>query len=170
VRTSHASHRNDNNRGGRFSVPNLDLCRRRWHPAKAPGVLRIASSVLHILPQTKAAPHPLRRSTQSEGERQRRNVSARNVSGPDLNSTSNSLLQFFSTGNGLQKLNRKVRTQNRRTHGIQQARINSRNQTTIATPWKHRQLIVLGAESVQFSNCHETTHWHGRADFGTSKT
>jgi hypothetical protein len=35
---------------------NLDLCRRRWHPAKTPGVLRIASAVLHILPQTAVAP------------------------------------------------------------------------------------------------------------------
>jgi hypothetical protein len=29
-----------------------DFCRRRWHPAKTTGVLRIASSVLHILSQT----------------------------------------------------------------------------------------------------------------------
>jgi len=35
---------------------NLDLCCRRWHPAKTPGVLRIASSVLHILSQTTVAP------------------------------------------------------------------------------------------------------------------
>jgi hypothetical protein len=41
----------------RFWVPNLDLRCRRWHPAKTPGVLRIASSVLHILPQTADAPY-----------------------------------------------------------------------------------------------------------------
>jgi len=34
---------------------NLDLRQRRWHPAKTPGVLRIASYVLHILPQTTEA-------------------------------------------------------------------------------------------------------------------
>jgi len=44
------------NRGERFLGPNLDLCCRRWHPAKKSGVLRIASSVLHILPQTNIAP------------------------------------------------------------------------------------------------------------------
>jgi len=44
------------NHGERFLGTNLDLCCRRWHPAKTPGVLRIASSVLHILPQTTDAP------------------------------------------------------------------------------------------------------------------
>jgi hypothetical protein len=39
----------------RFWVPN-DLCCRRWHPGQIPGVLRIASSVLHILSQTTVAP------------------------------------------------------------------------------------------------------------------
>jgi hypothetical protein len=59
----------------------LDLCCRRWHPAKTTGVLRIASSVLHILCK------PLRDLLQNAtttlvlGQRQRRNVSARKISG-----------------------------------------------------------------------------------------
>jgi hypothetical protein len=52
----HASRRAQN-RGERFWVPDLDLRCRRWHPAKTPGVLRIASSVLHILSQTTSAPY-----------------------------------------------------------------------------------------------------------------
>jgi hypothetical protein len=38
-----------------FGFPILGLNCRRWHPAKTPGVLRIASSVPHILPQTADA-------------------------------------------------------------------------------------------------------------------
>jgi hypothetical protein len=43
------------NHGEKFLGTNLDLRQRRWHPAKTPGVLRIASYVLHILPQTTEA-------------------------------------------------------------------------------------------------------------------
>jgi hypothetical protein len=48
-------------RGEKFFIPDLGLNCRRWHPAKTPWMLRIASSVLHTLSQTNVAPklrHP----------------------------------------------------------------------------------------------------------------
>jgi hypothetical protein len=108
----------------------LDLNCRRWHPAKTPGVLRIASPVLHILSRTKS--RLIQARQQPEGERQRRNISARKVS--ELTPTSET---HFS------KAQPQVHAILRGTHGLQQAWMNSRNQTTIATLPKHRQLMFL---------------------------
>jgi hypothetical protein len=67
-----------------------------------------------------------------EGERQRRNISARKVF--ELRRKPKT---HFS------KARPQVHAILRRTHGLQQAWINSRNQTTIATQAKHRQLMFL---------------------------
>ena len=46
-----------------------DFCCRRWHPAKTTGVLRIASSVLHILSQTTSRLTFSRDSSPREGRK-----------------------------------------------------------------------------------------------------
>ena len=119
------------NRGERFLVPNLGFRCRRWHPAKTPGVLRIASSVLHILSQTNVAPY--RRSTSprakgSAGTFQRGSLRLH-------------LLELNLPETRFSKALSQVRAQTERTHGVQQARMNSRNQTTIASDCKHRQPV-----------------------------
>jgi hypothetical protein len=59
---SHASHRTRITERDSW-VPTLDLCCRRWRPAKNSGALRIASSVLHILSQTTFRVLNFRRSS-----------------------------------------------------------------------------------------------------------
>jgi hypothetical protein len=123
------------NRGERFLGPDLDLCCRRWHPAKTPGVLRIASSVLHILPQTTVTPDfrhsssPRDRAKGSAGTFQRGKFPALNAPTSPERHFSKALPQ--------------VPTKLCGTHGTHQAWIDSRNPTTITTQWKHRQPIFL---------------------------
>src|SRR5690242_13253080 len=88
-------------------------------PGHIPGALRFASLALHILPH--------------KGERRRRNVSARKVSGQS--STRKRL--------SLQLNCRSRRTPPQKTRSTQQAWMNSRNLTTITTAQKHRQLVFL---------------------------
>src|SRR5271165_7365509 len=84
-----------------------------------------------------------------EGERQRRNISARKVFELRRNPKTHS-----------SKAQPQVHTIRRRTHGLQQAWINSRNQTTIATSPKHRQPMFL----------HPTANEEKRATGGLSKS
>ncbi len=96
------------------------------------GALRIASSVLHILSQTEAALNArdtgLRdRAKGSAGMFQRGKFPEVDFYSPETH-FSNPAVGASAHG---------------RTHGTQQAWINSRNPTTIATQTKHRQLIFL---------------------------
>ena len=78
-------------------------------PGQTPGALRFVSLALHILPH--------------KGRRRRRNVSARKVFRPELHLKTRS-----------QKLHCRLPAQTaQKNHSTQQARMNSRNQTTIAT-------------------------------------
>ena len=88
-------------------------------PGPFAGALRFVSLALHILPH--------------KGERRRRNVSARKVSEPDAESETH-----FSTAQLPSP-----RTPPQKTSSTQQAWMNSRNLTTIATAQKHRQLVFL---------------------------
>jgi len=114
---------------------NLDLCCRRWHPAKTTGVLRIASSVLHILPQTTVAPYSGvlaalvigRKAAQERFSEENFRIGC--FTSPET---------YFS-----QKLYRKFAPQLCGTNGPLQAWMNSRNSITIASDWKHRQPIFL---------------------------
>ena len=128
---SHASQRKIAERD--FWFPNLGFRCRRWHPAKTPGVLRIASSVLHILSQTNVTPY--RRSTSPRAKGSAGTFSARKS--PKLHLLETKLLPETHFSKALSQ----VRVQTKRTYGIQQARMNSRNQTTIASDCKHRQLM-----------------------------
>jgi hypothetical protein len=121
----HSSH------GERFWVPNLDLNCRRWHPAKTPGVLRIASSVLHILPQTTVAPES------GAPEARGRKAAQEHFSEESFRTQTQSRNAFLKSSTT------SPRQYSAETHGLQQAWINSRNQTTIATRAKHRQPMFL---------------------------
>ena len=127
---SHASQRRIAERDSWF--PNLGFRCRRWHPAKTPRVLRIASSVLHILSQTNVAPY--RRFTSPRAKGSAGTFSARKS--PKLHLLETKLLPETRFSKALSQVREQT---NERTHGIQQARMNSRNQTTIATHCKHRQ-------------------------------
>ena len=121
---------------------NLGLCCRRWHPAKTPGVLRFASSVLHILSQTLL--RPFRRYRSPRAKRQRRTISARKVFRIEpLNS------YRLSPENKFLKSSSASRITLGRTRSPQQAWIDSRNQTTIATWVKHRQLLFLHPRKIE---------------------
>jgi hypothetical protein len=115
-------------------VPKPDLCCRRWHPAKTPGVLRIASSVLHILPQTTVAPESATPAALMIG----RKAAQERFSEESLRH-----VLCTSPETHFSKALRKSPHNSAETHGTQQAWINSRNQITIATQWKHRQPIFL---------------------------
>src|SRR5208282_1931619 len=83
------------------------------------GALRFVSLALHVLPQ--------------KGGRRRRNVSARKVS-----------VSIVQSGNAFQKLRCNSATHSRgKLRSAQQAWMYSRNQTTIASAAKHRQLMFL---------------------------
>jgi hypothetical protein len=122
---NHASRRTPTH-GERFWVPDLGLNCRRWHPAKTPGVLRIASSVLHILPQTAGT------SNSAAPDARGRKAAQEHFSEESFQTKT----QF---GNAFSKAQPEFCAVLRKTHGLQQAWINSRNQTTIATRAKHRQ-------------------------------
>jgi hypothetical protein len=104
-------------------------------------VLRIASSVLHILPQTTVAPDlgaPAalvigRKAAQERFSEECFRFLIQNF--------------YFTTcttpETDFSKALRKSPHNYPETHATQQAWINSRNPTTIATQWKHRQPIFL---------------------------
>ncbi len=117
------------NREERFWVPDLDLNCRRWHPAKTTGVLRIASSVLHILSRTSGIEHL--------PEARGRKAAQEHFSEECFR------IYFTCTGNAFLKSSTTSSRTLLGTHGLQQAWINSRNQTTIATLGKHRQPMFL---------------------------
>jgi hypothetical protein len=120
-------------------VPKPDLCCRRWHPAKTPGVLRIASSVLHILPQTTVAPDSGTPAALMIGRKAaQERFSEENFRFPDFYPTSSTSPEMHFSKLSVSLLNNSAET-----HVTQQAWMNSRNQTTIATQWKHRQPIFL---------------------------
>ncbi len=109
----------------------LGLRCRRWHPAQTPGVLRFASSALHILSQTLLRPFRRFRSPRAKGSAglfQRGKFFGSNFTYPKTN---------FS------KAQLQAQRTIRRTRSLLQAWIDSRNQTTIATQAKHRQLLFL---------------------------
>ena len=103
-------------------------------PGKNSGVLRIASSVLHILPQTTFAPDSGAPAAlvigQKAAQERFSEESFRHSASPHRKRIS-------------QKLYRRFPHTSAGTHGTQQAWINSRNLTTIATHRKHRQPIFL---------------------------
>jgi hypothetical protein len=138
LRVTHRITERDSGFPTRFMLPTVA-------PGQNPGVLRIASAVLHILSRTNIAPgrtelnqlsytrhsgSPYDRAKGSAGTFQRGKFPALthfNFTSPETrfsNSTPNSA-NFGGT------------------HGTQQAWINSRNLTTIATTAKHRQPIFL---------------------------
>jgi hypothetical protein len=107
-----------------------------WLPTVAPGqisgALRIASSVLHILSHTEAALNSsdtgLRdRAKGSAGMFQRGKFPEVDFYSPETHFSNSAVGSSGYRG----------------THGTQQAWINSRNLTTIATQTKHRQPIFL---------------------------
>ena len=121
------------NHGERFLGPNLDFCCRRWHPAKNSGVLRIASSVLHILPQTTVAPDSGTPAALMIGQK----------AAQERFSEESFQRLLFHRKRISQKLCRKFPHTSAGTHSTQQAWVNSRNLLNIATGWKHRQPIFL---------------------------
>jgi hypothetical protein len=124
------------NCGERFSVPNLDLRCRRWHPAKTPRVLRIASSVLHILPQTNNAPD-------AGAPAARGRKAAREHFSEENFRIASTHYCFASPERISQKPSRKSKDILTLIRGNTALRMNSRNPFTIATPPKHRQLKFL---------------------------
>ena len=114
-----------------------DFCCRRWHPAKTTGVLRIASSVLHILSQTTPRPTSDATAALVTG----RKAAQERFSEENFRNLATAL---FYTGNVFLNSSAAKRPHNLGgTHGTQQAWMNSRNPTTIATGTKHRQPIFL---------------------------
>jgi hypothetical protein len=105
-------------------------------PGKNSGVLRIASSVLHILPQTTVAPDSGTPAAlvigQKAAQERFSEESFRHLTSEPSHRKHVS-----------QKLYRKFPHTSTGTHSTQQAWINSRNLSNIATEWKHRQPIFL---------------------------
>jgi hypothetical protein len=102
-------------------------------PGKNSGVLRIASSVLHILPQTTFAPDSGAPAALVIGQK----------AAQERFSEESFQRLLFHRKRISQKLCRKSPHTSAGTHGTQQAWINSRNLSNIATEWKHRQPIFL---------------------------
>jgi hypothetical protein len=103
-------------------------------PGKNSGVLRIASSVLHILPQTTFAPDSGAPAALVIGQK---------AAQERFSEESFRHLTSLHRKRISQKLCRKSPHTSAGTHGTQQAWINSRNLSNIATEWKHRQPIFL---------------------------
>ena len=105
-------------------------------PGKNSGVLRIASSVLHILPQTTFAPDSGAPAALVIGQK----AAQEHFSEESFRRLTSEPLHRKRIS---QKLCRKSPHTSAGTHGTQQAWINSRNLSNIATEWKHRQPIFL---------------------------
>jgi hypothetical protein len=103
-------------------------------PGKNSGVLRIGSSVLHILPQTTAAPDSGAPAALVIGQK----AAQERFSEESFRNLTSLHRKRIS-----QKLYRRLLHTFTETHGTQQAWINSRNLSNIATEWKHRQPIFL---------------------------
>jgi hypothetical protein len=101
------------------------------------GVLRIASSVLHILPQTTVAPDSGAPAALVIGQK------AAQERFSEESFRYFTYLLTTSPETHFSKALPKVPAHSTGTHGTQQAWINSRNLTNIATGWKHRQPIFL---------------------------
>jgi len=106
-------------------------------PGKNSGVLRIASSVLHILPQTTVAPDSGAPAALVIGQK------AAQERFSEESFRYFTYLLTTSPETHFSKALPKVPAHSTGTHGTQQAWINSRNLTNIATGWKHRQPIFL---------------------------
>src|SRR5580693_9769585 len=101
------------------------------------GVLRIASSVLHILPQTTVAPDSGAPAALVIGQK------AAQERFSEESFRYFTYLLTTSPETHFSKALPKVPAHSTGTHGTQQAWINSRTLTNIATGWKHRQPIFL---------------------------
>ncbi len=113
--------------------PNLDLCCRRWHPAKLGG-----APYRQLCPAYPSADHSHTLFRRSRSPRDRAKGSAGTFQRGKFPALTPLHQKRIS-----QKLDRKFPHTSTGTHGTQQAWINSRNLTNIATGWKHRQPIFL---------------------------
>jgi hypothetical protein len=114
--------------------PNLRFMLPTVAPGKNSGVLRIASSVLHIFLQTAIAPDSGAPAALVIGQK----AAQERFSEESFRHRTSPYRKRIS-----QKPYRKFPHTSAGTHGTQQAWINSRNLTNIATEWKHRQPIFL---------------------------
>jgi len=113
--------------------PNLDLCCRRWHPAKLGG-----APYRQLCPAYPSADRCRASIRHSSSPRDRAKGSAGTFQRGKLPALTPLHRKRIS-----QKLYRKFPHTFTGTHGTQQAWINSRNLTNIATEWKHRQPMFL---------------------------
>jgi hypothetical protein len=103
-------------------------------PGQTTGVLRIASSVLHILPQTASRPNSVAIAAL---------VIGRKAAQERFSEENFRLDSFYTPETHFSTALPQASARLRGTHGTQQAWMNSRNSTTIATGAKHRQPIFL---------------------------
>ena len=115
---------------------NLDLRRRRWHPAKNSG----GAPYRQLCPAYPSADYRSALYRNSSSPRDRAKGSAGTFQRGKFPEATSVQLQ---TGNALLKSSAANSHTIPRTRSIHQAWIDSRNQTTIATRLKHRQLIFL---------------------------
>jgi len=140
--TAHqASHRRESRR--EILDSQLDLCCRRWHPAQNSG----GTPYRQLCPA-----YPLANRRRVQLRRFRSPCWAKGSAGTFQRGKFPDLFDLILyTGNAFLKLYRLALAQFCETHGTQQAWINSRNLTTIATESKRRQLIFLRASVLTLS-------------------